>query len=87
MNEIKVKIRRLWHGYASVRDYIVKDAFSWHKDLLIMLEKTNEWMLVPWKDLSKGKANSERFKSKHDDKVYSLVDYKWSPDTSQKTLF
>lgn len=83
----RTKINRLWHGLASIRDYIVREAIEKRQDLLIILGGVNERMIIPWQELHKGKKNPEKFKSKHSNKIYSLIDFDWQPNVSQKTLF
>ncbi len=71
----EVKINRLWHGFASVRDYQRDEAINKGQDLKIVLGK--EYVVVPLDELSKGFKNDDVFLSKHDNKKYSLVDYDW----------
>ena len=82
----KVKINRLWHGYASIRDYLVTQAIQEKRDLQIILKNTDEWMIISWQELHKGKENPEKFRSKHDGRIYSLIDFEWKPDKSQRSL-
>jgi len=83
----KVKINRLWHGDASIRDYLVEWAIQEKRDLQIILKNSDKWMIIPWQDLDKGRRNPEKFRSKHDSRIYSLIDFRWKPDESQKSLF
>lgn len=83
-NYKKVEINRLWHGFASVRDYLVEQAKKERKDLLIVLRNANEQMTISHAELEKGKKNTEKFKSKHDDKIYCLIDYNWKPDIDKQ---
>ena len=72
----KVKIKRLFHGFASVRDYIVQEAKKNGQGLVI--ECGNEYLVVPYEKLDDCFANDEVFVSKHDPKLtYSLRDYDW----------
>ena len=83
----KVKINRLWHGDASIRDYLVVQAIQEKRDLQIILKNSNEWMIIPWQELhNKGKGNPEKFRSMHDGRIYSLIDFVWKPDKSQRSL-
>ncbi len=81
---MKVSIQRLWHGYASVRDYQVGQAEDDEEDLEITLLETGEVMTIPYKELDNGKLNPEKFHSKHENFDYSLVDYLWKPDKSRQ---
>ena len=85
----KYKIKRLWHEFASVRDYIVKETMEKKQDLEIILLGTKEIMTISCERLSKGKLNPERFRSRHNsEQIYSLVDFYWKPDKSpQRKLF
>ena len=79
-------INRLWHGFASIRDYIIKDAIVKREDLRIVLRKTGEEMVVDWDKLFEGKKNKEIFKSKHNSLEYYLIDYLWKPNQAQRKL-
>ena len=84
----KVIIKKLFHGLASVRDYLVKDAISNKKDLLIVLKDTGEEMLIPAEEI-KNKIVSislNVFKSKHDGRYYRLIDFNWTPTIRQAKL-
>lgn len=80
----KTKIKRLWHGLASVRDYIVDGAVRAKEELLVDLTGKGESMLLSLEDLGKGKRNKEKFRSKHDGRFYSLVDFKWKPQIEKQ---
>lgn len=76
-----IKINRLFHGYASLRDYQVAEAIKNHEDIDVILNSTGEIMTILANKLSEGKTNKEKFRSKHEDNlVYSLVDFKWKPN-------
>ena len=79
-----VKINRLFHGFASVRDYQVKACQDAHQDLCIDLH--GEIMVVPYQELGNGFTNNDVFLSKHTDKSYTLVDYDWKPNGKQLTF-
>ncbi len=79
-----IRIKRLFHGFASVRDYQVSTCVRTQKNLRI--EYNGEAMVIPWNKLSEGFTNSEVFKSKHSNRSYSLVDYDWKPTKQQMTL-
>ncbi len=81
----KVIIRKLWHGSASVRDYLVREAFKLGDGIIVIFK--DEQMTIPWEKLKDGKINSEVFESIHDGKKYRLVDYDWKPDLKQEALF
>ena len=81
-----IKIDRLWHGFASVRDYLIKEAIVKREDLKIVLRGTGEEMIVDWDRLFEGKKNKEKFKSKHTSLEYYLIDYLWKPNQAQRKL-
>ena len=83
---IKVNVNRLWHGKASIRDYLVKEAINNNQDILIICKDENATMIVDRKDLHKGVLSDNSFKSKHDGRYYRLVDYDWSPQAIQDKL-
>ena len=78
------KIKRLWHGFASIRDYIIKDSIKKREDLKVIFN--GQEMTINWDKLCEGKDNKEIFKSKHNDLEYYLIDYLWKPEQSQRKL-
>jgi len=78
------KIKRLWNGLASLRDYEVLDAIS--KKENIRLECKNEYMTLSVPQLEKGfQISSTRFKSRYNaNQMYELVDFRWKPDKQDK---
>lgn len=84
-----IRIDRLFHGFASVRDYQVEEAKVKHEDIKVVLDK--EYMIIPFEKLDQGFKNKEIFKSKHKDgQTYSLIDYDWvkpKKETVQFDLF
>ena len=84
---IKYPIKKLFHGYASVRSPIVDKALLLHEGLLIELEETGEIMEVPYEEIvRKGRWGKNRFKSKHREEFYVLVDFPWKATSKQKVL-
>ncbi len=80
-----IKIQRLFHGFASIRDYQMRQAITDHEDILIAMG--DQSMRIPWADLSKGRMNARVFESKHEKGLtYRLIDYTWSPSNNQETL-
>ena len=82
---MKYKVQRLFHGFASVRDYVIENTIKKRETLYI--EYNDQTMSIPFWQLDKGLTNIEKFKSKHDNKIYSLIDYDFIPDIQQPTLF
>ena len=77
-----VRLKRLFLGLASIRDYIVDDALKNNEGITIIC-KDQQMHLSP-EDLKTGQRGTETFTSKFDGKKYKLVDYKWR--TGQKGL-
>ena len=75
---MKVKVKKLWHGAVSVRDYIVKDCQSRGEDLIIEFE--DKQMTVPHSMLLFGHKNHQRNVSQFKEEVYDLIDFTWKPD-------
>ena len=85
---IKVKINRLWNGFASIRNYLVEKAFNEKKDLQIILKEGNKIMTIPWDKLLEGIENPTIYDSQYSKRKYYLIDYKWKSDSiNQKRLF
>lgn len=80
-----VKIKRLFHGFASVRSTQVERAKRKGEGLYIIYG--DKHMTVPFEKLDKGFSNREEYQSKHDGSWYSLVDYDFKEDPSQQSLF
>lgn len=75
----KRKIKRLWHGLASLRDYEVEDAM---REGGIVLTCGEEKMTLAPEQLKKGfQTAPQPFKSKIiSDMTYTLIDFQWKPD-------
>lgn len=90
----KIKIDRLFHGYASLRDYQVKDAIKNGQDIEVFCKENGEQILIKWHDLGKRWENGDRIFSKHiRGQHYDLWNYDWqtfrkkTPQTVQFDLF
>ena len=80
------KIKKLWHGSASVRDFIIKKTYE--KGQSLTIEYQGEQMTISNKDLiTKGKVSDFTIQSKHNNEKYHLIDYPWTPDSRQTNLF
>ena len=81
-----IKINRLFHGYATIRDYQAKKAYEKKEDLIIQLGK--DTMRIPWKEIMSGSISPIKFMSKHERNFeYHLIDYPWHIDIKQQALF
>ena len=69
--------KRLYNGFASIRDYIVEDCIRRRQDLIILWQ--GHKMRVPWKELVKPvqyQIHRTPFRSKFDpSKKYELYDF------------
>ena len=79
-----IKIKRLFHGYASIRDYQAKEAIDNHEDLII--ECRGEFMKIPYKEIGSGALSQLKFQSKHTSEQYYLLDFPWRPQMIQEYL-
>jgi hypothetical protein len=96
---LKVKVNRLFvkkvgdstKFFASIRDYIVEKAKKEKKDLIVFCKELNEEIIVPYEKLEEGIKNKEKFKSKINGKMYSLIDFDWhkykKPNLNNPRLF
>ena len=75
-----IKIKRLWSGLASVRDYVVEDAIK--KDITIRLELGSKSMTLTPENLKNDafQAVGQGFQSKYSNLKYKLIDFPWKPD-------
>lgn len=81
---MKVKVKKLWYGSASVRDYLVDECFGKGENLEIELTTTKETMTVPHNMLMLGRKNRMKNVSRFKDEIYDLVDFFWRPDPPPK---
>lgn len=80
-----VKIKRLFHGYATVRDTQAKEAFQKGEDLI--LECQGKIMRVPHKEILGGTINPTKYTSIHNpDETYYLIDYPFEAQMEQQHL-
>lgn len=80
-----IRIKRLFHGFATVRDYQVEACIKNKQAMTI--EFDGQSMVIPWNTLETGYKNTEIFKSKHTNKFYCLIDFDWKPTRQQIALF
>lgn len=82
---MNVKIKRLWHGYASVRDYQAKEAYEKGEDLVI--ECHDQFMRIPNREIITGSISGGKIVSKHTPGMnYTLIDYPWNVTDRQIPL-
>jgi len=74
-----VKIRKLFKGMASIRDYFVRKCIARNLTLRIIYEDSH--MDLPPETLRRGLQLTERsFKSKFNNRKYQLLDFCWKPE-------
>lgn len=82
---LKVKINRLFHGFASVKSLIVEKAMKEGRGLKIYCG--DDVMTVEYKNLGKHHKNNLYIKSKYNiSQTYDLWDYDFKPDKREKQI-
>lgn len=81
---MNIKIKKLWNGLASVRDYEVKDALLNNRPIKLIYQ--GKTMTLDKNRLEHGLTTVKRtFKSKFDENFeYSLIDFRWKDDDESK---
>jgi len=81
------KVKKLFNGCVSVRNYVIYQCIREHRDLQIKFGK--EYMIVPHEKLSKDlfQIHKSKFRSKYDGQTYELFDFLWQPNNNQGELF
>lgn len=88
MKPKKVKVKKLFLGCASIRDYIIRQAIEKGKDILV--EYNNQQMLIPLNKLKdRFQFHRHKFTSIIDSRTYELIDFRFMPvgDSKQMRLF
>ena len=87
---MEIKLKKLFQGYASVRDNIIKRCIAYKEPLIIVYN--GDKMLVEYEQLispEKFQIHKTKFKSKYDERMeYELFDFKFVPNKNlqQKLL-
>ena len=83
---MKYTVKKLFNGFASVRDHIIKKAIKENDDLVIEFE--DKEMTVPLSDLENPfQLHKREFISKYNGTKYKLYDFKFIPgDDNQEKL-
>lgn len=84
LEPIHYEIKRLFHGFASPRDYVVEQAKREGRDLILVHKE--EIMRIPHERLGEGRVDQHEHISKHTGEPYHLIDFEWRPTTKQTTL-
>lgn len=78
MKNKKVKVRKLYKGYVSIRDYVVKKCIS--KEQGIEVSYNDTIMVLTPEDLERGiHLHHQKFLSMFSDRKYLLIDFKFNP--------
>jgi hypothetical protein len=83
---MKVKVKKLYRGYATVRDYVVEKCYSKGEDLEIEYEGRTTIIENKYLPLYQ-KMTKKIIKSKFDDSTYSLCDFPFGDQSKNLELF
>lgn len=78
---MRIKVKKMYNGHVSVRDYIIKSCRIKKEDLIIEYEE--KFMTIPLGMLTKDNGfqfHRRKFKSKWNDSTYELIDFKFKED-------
>ncbi len=83
---MKYEIKKLWKGFASVNENIIKKCINKRENLSVIYR--GETMVVLYKDLFNLRSiHNREFKSKFGDGSYKLYDFYWKPiNTNQQQI-
>ena len=80
------EVKKLFNGFASIRDYLVDKCVKCGEDLTIKYK--DEIMIVPLgklKSPERFQIHKTKFKSRYNDgKDYELYDFYWKPDANRQ---
>jgi len=77
------KVKKLFNGFASIRDHILKKCVDLENDLIIEFE--DKKMTVPLSDLKNPfQLHKKEFVSKYDGSKYKLYDFKFIPNDDKQ---
>ena len=83
---MKVVVKKLFNGYASVRDYIVSKCVAKKEHLII--NYYGKLMTIPYEHLlTASQLHRTKFKSRYDGSEYELVDFHFKEDEKEKELW
>ena len=75
----KIKIRKLFLGHISIRDYIVEKAIENEEGIAV--EHEGMKMVIPLEQLKhKFQFHTQRFQSHFSEKEYELIDFRFEED-------
>lgn len=72
-------VKKLFNGFASVRDYIVKKSVDKDEDMVVTFE--GKQMTIPLETLKNPfQIHKTKMRSKYKNETYELLDFRWKPD-------
>ena len=83
-----IKLRRLWHNLASLRDYNVRDWVERQQTIKLECDVNGrkQTMTLTPELLEKGfQAHHATQKSRYSTREYQLIDYRWKEDKDEET--
>ena len=74
-----VKVKKIWMGHVSVRDYVLKKAVKQKEDVFVQFAGITK--KFPHRSLQNYMDNSNKveFKSMFNNETYYLIDLPWNP--------
>jgi hypothetical protein len=85
-NTKSVKVKKLFNGYASVRDYIVAKYIAQKKSLII--NYYGKLMTIPYEHLlTASQLHRTKFKSRFNGETYELIDFLFQEDEKERDLY
>jgi len=82
---MKYKVKKLFHGCASIRDYIIEKCIKNQEGLTIFFNEKE--MLVPLDKLKNCyQIHKTKFQSKFGNSQYELYDFPFKPDSKEKQM-
>jgi|TARA_R100000789_G_scaffold100490_1_gene111041 hypothetical protein len=84
--KIKYKVKKLFNGFASIRDHVLQRALKRKENLII--EYRGQRMTVPYSKLRNPfQIHKKEFRSKYNGKIYELYDFPFEPDKDQINIW
>ncbi len=81
----KVKVKKLYMGHVSIRDYIVEKSLE--KQQGIIINFNDRKMTIPLERLKVTfQIHKQKFQSKFSEKKYELLDFEFIPDDMNRRL-
>jgi len=78
-----IKVKKLYNGCASIRDYVVQKCIDENKE--IQVHYKNFMMSLTIGDLKNSfQFHKKKFESKYSELKYQLIDFKFRPDSLGK---